>query len=69
MGFFDVLSHDKIESDGKKTVVLTEPQLWYNLGKHLSISGEVEFSKNFPSTDPTNDDFDIMPTIGLKWQF
>jgi len=53
----------------KKTVVLTEPQLWYNLGKHLSIGGEVEFSKNFPSTDPTNDDFDIMPTIGLKWQF
>ena len=69
MGFFDLWSNDKIESDGKKAVLLAEPQLWNKLGSHLSVGGEIEFSKNFPSTDPTNEDFDIMPTLGLKWQF
>ena len=64
MGFFDLWCHNKIKSDGKKAVLLTEPQLWYKLGNHLLFSGEIRFSKNFPSTDPTNDDFDIMPTLG-----
>lgn len=68
-GFFDIWSNDKIGEDGKKAVLLTEPQLWYKLTDHLSAGGEVEFSKNFPATVPTEDDFDIRPTLGLKWQF
>lgn len=64
MGFFDLWSQDKMTEDGKEPVLLTEPQLWYGVSKHLSIGGEIELSKNFVS-----DDFEIMPTLGLKWQF
>lgn len=41
--------------DTKHTVFITEPQLWYNVGRHfgcenLSLGGEVELSNNFGST-------------------
>src|SRR6056297_539796 len=45
-GFFDLWIQDN-GSDEKEAVLLTEPQLWYKLSNHLSIGGEVEFSKNF----------------------
>jgi hypothetical protein len=63
-GFFDIWSQDKMGEDGKEMVILTEPQLWYNLGKHLAVGGEVEFSKNFIS-----EDFEVKPTLGFKWNF
>jgi hypothetical protein len=63
-GFLDIWTQDEAMEDGKEMVLLTEPQLWYSLGKHLSVGGEVELSKNFVS-----DDFEIMPTLGFKWNF
>lgn len=64
-GFLDLWNRDKFDEDGKDIVFLSEPQLWYNFGKHLAIGGEVELSKNFL---PSND-FEIKPTLGLKWNF
>ncbi|MBI9071005.1 MAG: DUF5020 family protein [Melioribacteraceae bacterium] len=48
-----------------KTVFLSEPQLWYNIDKHLAVGGEVELSKNFLPTE----DFEVKPTLALKWNF
>ena len=47
-----------------KLVLLTEPQLWYNATKKLSIGTEIEISNNF-----AGDDFKIRPTLAVKWNF
>ena len=62
-GFCDVWSQDF--GGDKKTVVLTEPQLWWNFGDHLAAGGEVEISKRFLPTD----EWEINPTLALKWNF
>lgn len=43
---------------------LTEPQLWYNAGKHLSLGGEVELSNNFVGAE-----FTVKPTLAVKYTF
>ena len=65
MGFFDLWSQDKMMEDEKEAVLLTEPQLWYGLTDHLSVGGEIELSKNFLPSD----DFEVKPTLALKWVF
>ena len=50
-------------------VVLSEPQLWYNVGQwfkcnHLHIGTEIEFSYNF-----TGAGFMCNPCLGIKWCF
>lgn len=45
-------------------VFLTEPQLWYNATKNLSLGGEIEISNNF-----AGDDFEVRPTLAVKWNF
>ncbi len=65
-GFIDIWSEDKAGTSEKKMVILTEPQIWYNVTRNLGIGGEIEISKNFITTDG---DFDIMPAVGLKWNF
>lgn len=52
------------------TVFITEPQLWYNVGRHigvdnLHVGGEVELSNNFGSTGG----FKCRPCLGAKWEF
>lgn len=54
----------------KHTVFITEPQLWYNVGRHfgcdnLSLGGEVELTNNFGSTGG----FKCRPCLGMKWDF
>ena len=46
-------------------VFLSEPQLWYGIGDHFNIGGEVEFSYNFAGMSG----FNVMPCIGTKWVF
>lgn len=43
---------------------LSEPQLWYNATKNLSLGGEIELSNNFVA-----DEFKVMPTLGVKYTF
>ncbi len=62
-GFYDIWTASK--NDGNKQFVhLAEPQIWYNISKHLFIGSEIEISKHFIS-----DGITINPTIALKWNF
>ncbi len=65
-GFVDLWSEDDAPEDGKKLVLLSEPQLWYNANEHLSIGSEVEISHNFVYGEV---DIQALPTIGLRWTF
>lgn len=51
-------------------VFLSEPQLWYNVGRHfgvknLNVGGEVELSYDFGSSKG----FWVRPCVGTKWVF
>ena len=50
-------------------VLLTEPQLWYNFNKHLSVGTEIEISNNFIVNFYKNNDktFFVNPTLAVKW--
>ena len=76
-GFIDLWRGEKANRHGQ-LVLLSEPQLWYNLNTikglektRLSIGTEVEISHNFIfNTDPTSGrDTFINPTLALKWTF
>jgi hypothetical protein len=43
---------------------LSEPQLWFNATKNLSLGTEIELSNNF-----VTDAFKVMPTLGVKYTF
>lgn len=62
-GFFDVWSE---KAGDRYMVFLTEPQLWYNLPKKVSVGTEVEMSYNFPYN---NEKFFINPTLAVKYNF
>lgn len=56
--------------DTKDVVFITEPQLWYNIGRHvgvdnLNVGTEIELSANFGSTGG----FKCRPCLGVKWVF
>lgn len=57
-------------STRKRTVFITEPQLWYNVGdffgcENLNVGTEIELSQNFGSTAG----FKCRPCLGVKWVF
>ncbi|MFO7939566.1 MAG: DUF5020 family protein [Bacteroidales bacterium] len=60
-GFADFWKQNQGSTD---YVFLSEPQLWYNATENLSLGGEVELSQNFVS-----DEFEVMPTLAVKWNF
>lgn len=74
-GFIDLWRGEKGDSYGpdKKghgmLVLLTEPQLWYNFNKHLSVGTEIEISNNFIVNFYKNNDktFFVNPTLAVKW--
>lgn len=57
-GFVDVWD------GGGKVIVLSEPQLWYNIGEHLALGGEAELGYNFAGAG-----FTCLPCAGFKWTF
>lgn len=69
-GFLDVWTENKDRATGKggkKVILLTEPQIWYNIDKHLAFGSEIEISNNFYSH--YNNKLYICPTIAGKWTF
>lgn len=73
-GFADLWWEDHMVhsdfSEEKHSVFISEPQLWYNVGRHfgvdnLNIGTEVEFSYNFGSQNG----FMCNPCLGVKWDF
>mgnify|MGYP001338577770 CR=1 FL=1 len=55
-----------IWNDGDLVVWMTEPQIWYSFGQ-LAVGGEVEISQNF--VWGAGEDIQVMPTLGVKWEF
>ncbi len=74
-GFADVWGENVINfmedaSKPQKFVFISEPQLWYNVGRfigvpNLNVGGEVELSMNFAGFDG----FHARPCAGIKWVF
>ena len=64
-GFMDIWSRKQGAKD-REFVLLTEPQLWYNIDTHLAIGSEVEISNNFI---PGETSVLVNPTIAVKWNF
>ncbi|MCR5269441.1 MAG: DUF5020 family protein [Prevotella sp.] len=67
-GFIDFWRGEKANGHGQ-LVVLTEPQLWYNVNDHLSVGTEVEISDNFVYNLYNDKKFFVNPTIAAKWNF
>ena len=67
-GFIDFWRGEKANGHGCM-VILSEPQLWYNITPNLAVGTEWEFSNNFVfNSDPTSDKtFFFNPTLALKW--
>lgn len=65
-GFIDFWRGEKANNHGC-LVILTEPQLWYNVNKHFSVGTEVEFSNNFIVNYYNDKTFFVNPTLGVKW--
>lgn len=86
-GFLDVWGEnvnwgvdDKMEWINTELVILSEPQIWYNVGQHfgcdnLFIGGEVELAYNFAGGYHggehfnENKGFTVAPCAGIKWAF
>ena len=74
-GFIDFWRGEKANGHGQ-LVVLTEPQLWYNLNTlkgmedvNLSIGTEWEVSSNFIYITYNDKSFFVNPTLAVKWTF
>lgn len=65
-GFIDLWRGEKANNHGC-LVILSEPQLWYNVNKHFSVGTEVEFSNNFIVNYYNDKTFFVNPTLGVKW--
>ncbi|MGI6073684.1 MAG: DUF5020 family protein [Fermentimonas sp.] len=73
IGFFDLWTEDKsytggADESGKKVIILSEPQIWYNITDHLSVGSEIELSYNFVNKF-VESKFYAIPTIATKWNF
>lgn len=68
-GFFDLWTENKNRAkeawkSGKKFVLITEPQFWYNLNSNLSFGTEIEITNDFYGNRGY-----VNPTIAAKWNF
>lgn len=64
-GFVDLWGEQA--NGSSQLVLLSEPQLWLNLGQHLAVGGEVEISRNF--IIGAGKRLQLYPTLGFKWNF
>lgn len=65
-GFIDFWRGQKYNGHGQ-LVMLTEPQLWYNISKKVSVGTEVEMSNNFVYNAVNDKSFFVNPTLALKF--
>lgn len=70
-GFLDVWGQRF--GSGQSFVMISEPQLWYNVGRwfkcpNLNVGTEIEFSYNFTGGVPGTG-FMCNPCVGVKWTF
>ena len=68
-GFIDFWRGEKADNGHGMLVMLTEPQLWYNITDHLSVGTEIEVSNNFVTNFYDGKTFFVNPTLAVKWNF
>ena len=66
-GFIDFWRGEKADNGHGMLVMLTEPQLWYNITDHLSVGTEIEVSNNFVTNFYDGKIFFVNPTLAVKW--
>ena len=67
-GFVDVWTENLDRSSAipdKKVIVLSEPQMWYNIFHSFSVGSEVKLSYNFLADRK----FYVIPTLAVKYTF
>jgi len=70
-GFLDLWTENKNRATGeggKKLILLSEPQVWYNLTPNFAIGSEIELSYNFVNAFAESK-FYAVPTLATKWNF
>ncbi len=72
-GFLDLWSENKDTTgesgkSGKRLILLSEPQIWYNVTPNFSVGSEVELSYNFVNASQ-HKRFYAIPTLAAKWNF
>lgn len=65
-GFIDFWRGQKYNGHGQ-LVILTEPQLWYNVNKKISVGTEWELSNNFVYNPVNDKSFFVNPTLAVKF--
>lgn len=74
-GFMDLWTENKNRlnapgEDGKKVILLAQPQFWFNATPNLAVGTEVEISNNFQTTSSFEaNKFFVIPTLSAKWTF
>ncbi len=66
-GYMDLWTENKDFSGnrgGKRTVVMSQPQFWFNAAKHFSAGSEIGINYNF-----YGDKVFVLPTVAVKWTF
>lgn len=66
-GFIDFWRGQKFNGHGQ-LVMLTEPQLWFNLNKKVSVGTEFEVSNNFVFNPVNDKSFFVNPTLAFKFK-
>ena len=66
-GFIDFWRAENAQNGHGMVVMLTEPQLWYNVTEHFSVGTEIEVSNNFISNFYDGKTFFVNPTLAVKW--
>ncbi len=65
-GFMDFWKEDNVFGTEKTNFVfVSQPQIWYNITKHLSAGSEVEIGNNFAGAKG----WKVNPTIAVKYNF
>jgi len=63
-GFFDFWREKKTLAGSSSYVFISQPQLWYNVSKHLSLGSEIEIENNLAIFG-----WRVDPALGAKWTF
>ncbi|MEA5063081.1 MAG: DUF5020 family protein [Petrimonas sp.] len=70
-GFLDLWTENKNRATGeggKKLILLSEPQVWYNFTPNFAMGSEIELSYNFVNAF-AGSKFYAIPTVAAKWSF
>lgn len=66
-GFIDLWRGENAINHHGQLIILTEPQLWWNITPKVSLGSELEISNNFVYNFANDKSFFINPTLAVKF--